>query len=91
MRIIRYLNEKSVPVLAALTKKGLIYSLPQKDFLELAQQAQEQNTSLLLFVESAIDALDPHPRPALPIDVLHQLVLSFLLKWPYLRDRQACR
>jgi 2-dehydro-3-deoxy-D-arabinonate dehydratase len=49
MRIISYLNEKSVPVLAALTSEGLIYPLPQKDFLELAQQAKDQNTSLLLF------------------------------------------
>ncbi|MDQ0199371.1 fumarylacetoacetate hydrolase family protein [Neobacillus ginsengisoli] len=70
MRIIRYVNEKSVPVLAALTKEGLIYPLPQKDFLELAQQAQDQNTTLLHFVESAIDALDPIPQPLEKLSLL---------------------
>lgn len=70
MRIIRYVNEKSVPVLAALTKEGLIYPLPQKDFLELAQQAQDQNTTLLHFVESAIDALNPIPQPLEKLSLL---------------------
>ncbi|MBV7509019.1 fumarylacetoacetate hydrolase family protein [Bacillus sp. sid0103] len=59
MRIISYLNEKSVPVLAALTNEGRIYSLPQKDFFELAQQAKDHDTSLLHFVENAISSLDP--------------------------------
>jgi 2-dehydro-3-deoxy-D-arabinonate dehydratase len=74
MRIIRYVNEKSVPVLAALTKEGLIYPLPQKDFLELAQQAQDQNTTLLHLVESAIEAVDPIPQPLEKLSLLVPIV-----------------
>ncbi|PLS02511.1 fumarylacetoacetate hydrolase family protein [Neobacillus cucumis] len=59
MRIIRYLNENLDPVLASLTDEGLIYSLPQKDFLELAKQAKDRNTSILHLVESVISVLQP--------------------------------
>jgi 2-dehydro-3-deoxy-D-arabinonate dehydratase len=76
LRIISYLNEKSVPVLAALTNEGLIYSLPQKDFLELAQQAKDQNISLIHFVESAIYELTPIPQS------LEQLTLLVPIEAP---------
>ena len=76
MRIISYLNEKSVPVLGALTNEGLIYSLPQKDFLELAQQAKDQNTSLLQIVESIICSLNPIPQS------LEQLTLLVPIEAP---------
>jgi 2-dehydro-3-deoxy-D-arabinonate dehydratase len=71
MRIIRYSDENLVPVLAALTKDGLIYPLPQRDFLELAQQAQDQNTSILHFVENAISVSTPILQP---LDKLSLLV-----------------
>jgi len=74
MRIISYLNEKSV--LGALTNEGLIYSLPQKDFLELAQQAKDQNTSLLQIVESIICSLNPIPQS------LEQLTLLVPIEAP---------
>lgn len=63
MRIIRFLNEDSVPVLSALTNEGFIYPLQQQDFLERVHQAQDQNTSLLAFVESAVSTLNPIPQP----------------------------
>lgn len=59
MRIIRYLDENSVPILAALTADLHVYPLPQRDFMELVQQADEQNTSPLALVESVIKNLDP--------------------------------
>lgn len=59
MRIIRYANENSVAILAALTKEGKVYPLPQADFMELVQQANEQNLSLLAFIESAIFNVNP--------------------------------
>ena len=70
MRIIRYLNEQSIPVLAALTNEGFIYPLPQRDFMELIQQAQEQNASLLAFVESLVSTLDPLSQPLEKLSLL---------------------
>ena len=63
MRIIRYLNDQSIPVLAALTNEGFIYPLPQRGFLELIQRSQKQNASLLAFVESLVFSLDPLSQP----------------------------
>ncbi|MDQ6598865.1 fumarylacetoacetate hydrolase [Bacillus salipaludis] len=70
MRIIRYSDENSVPVLAALTKDGLIYQLPQSDFMELAQQAQDQNTSILHFIENAISDSTPIQQPLEKLSLL---------------------
>jgi 2-dehydro-3-deoxy-D-arabinonate dehydratase len=70
MRIIRYLNDQSIPVLAALTNEGFIYPLPQRDFLELIQRSQKQNASLLAFVESLVSSLDPLSQPLEKLSLL---------------------
>lgn len=59
MRIIRYLDENSVPILAALTVDFHVYPLPQGDFMELVRQAEEENTFPLRLVESVINSSKP--------------------------------
>lgn len=59
MRIIRYSDENLVPILAALTDDLHVYPLPQGDFMELVQQADEESTSLLALIESVIKNSNP--------------------------------
>lgn len=59
MRIIRYLNEHSKTILAAVTNEGKVYPLPQEGLIELIQQANEQNVSPLSFVEFTISKSKP--------------------------------
>ncbi|WP_458353343.1 fumarylacetoacetate hydrolase family protein [Peribacillus frigoritolerans] len=61
MRIIRYLNEHSKTILAAVTNEGKVYPLPQEGLIELIQQANEQNVSPLSFVEFTISKSKPIP------------------------------
>ncbi|MFY4776526.1 fumarylacetoacetate hydrolase family protein [Metabacillus sp. RGM 3146] len=62
MRIIRYTDLNLEPVLAALTASGEVYPLPQKDFIELSQQAEQSNLSISDLIESAIFNLNPLPQ-----------------------------
>ncbi len=59
MRIIRFANEHSVPTLAALTDEEKIYALPQRDFLELLKDAEDQGTTALALVEGVIETSNP--------------------------------
>lgn len=59
MRIIRYLSKDSRPVLAALTSDEKVYPLDQEGFMELIQQANEQNISPLSFVKNMISKSKP--------------------------------
>ncbi|QIZ06461.1 fumarylacetoacetate hydrolase [Priestia megaterium] len=59
MRIIRYLDENSVPILAALTDDLHVYPLPQGDFMELVQQADDENTFPLRLIDSVINNSNP--------------------------------
>ncbi|MED4071799.1 fumarylacetoacetate hydrolase family protein [Priestia endophytica] len=59
MRIIRYLNEHSQAILAAVTNEGTVYPLPQEGLIELIQQANAQNVSPLSFVEFTISKSKP--------------------------------
>ncbi|MGQ3378331.1 fumarylacetoacetate hydrolase family protein [Priestia filamentosa] len=59
MRIIRYLNEHSQAILAAVTNEGKVYPLPQEGLIELIQQANAQNVSPLSFVEFTISKSKP--------------------------------
>jgi 2-dehydro-3-deoxy-D-arabinonate dehydratase len=59
MRIIRFVNQQSVPTLAALTDEEKVYALPQQDFMELVNVAEEQETTPLALVEGIIAASHP--------------------------------
>jgi 2-dehydro-3-deoxy-D-arabinonate dehydratase len=59
VRIIRFLNEGSVPTLAALTDDAKIYVLPQQDLMELVHLAEEQKTTPLSLIEGVIAASNP--------------------------------
>ncbi|MDR7080025.1 2-dehydro-3-deoxy-D-arabinonate dehydratase [Neobacillus niacini] len=59
MRIIRFSNEQSVPVLAAITLESKVYSLPQTDFLELVKQAAEQQQTPLSLIQEIIADSQP--------------------------------
>ncbi|WP_134703774.1 fumarylacetoacetate hydrolase family protein [Ammoniphilus sp. YIM 78166] len=59
MRIIRFLNEKLIPILAALTDDSKVYVLPQQDFMELVNQAEELNTTPRAFIEGVIAVSNP--------------------------------
>jgi 2-dehydro-3-deoxy-D-arabinonate dehydratase len=59
MRIIRFLSERSIPTLAALTDEGQIYILPQKHFMELIHNADQQKTTPAALVKSVIDSGNP--------------------------------
>lgn len=58
MRIIRFIQE-NVAVLGALTDEGSIYILPQKDFLEITNLADETKTTALKIVEETIAKSTP--------------------------------
>ncbi|MEW9670114.1 fumarylacetoacetate hydrolase family protein [Ammoniphilus sp. 3BR4] len=62
MRIIRFVNEQSVSTLAALTDEEKVYALPQQDFMELVNVAEEQGTTPLALVEGIIASTNPIDR-----------------------------
>ncbi|MCZ8515093.1 fumarylacetoacetate hydrolase family protein [Paenibacillus filicis] len=59
MRIIRFINEHSVPVLGALTDDGKVYPLPCADFMELVDQAEKEGTTPSDFIRSNIQSIKP--------------------------------
>lgn len=59
MRVIRFLNELSIPVLAALTDESKIYSLPYQDFLQLVRLADEKKTTPLALIQDQITKSSP--------------------------------
>ncbi|MBM7551606.1 fumarylacetoacetate hydrolase family protein [Thalassobacillus pellis] len=63
MRIIRYLNNEKVPVLAAVTNENEVYSLPYRDFMEMIRLAEEKNSTPLQLVEDVITQSIPHDVP----------------------------
>jgi 2-dehydro-3-deoxy-D-arabinonate dehydratase len=71
MRIIRYLNEVGMAVVAALTDENRVFELPYRDFLEIIHLAEEQGTTPLALVESKIEKCLPL---ATGIEQLHLLV-----------------
>lgn len=58
MRIIRF-AENNQATLAAVTDQGAIYSLPQQDFLELVQQADDKGLTPLQVVQELIKDSTP--------------------------------
>jgi 2-dehydro-3-deoxy-D-arabinonate dehydratase len=70
MRIIRFLNESSVPTLAALTDDEKIYVLPQNDFMSLIHLAEAQKTTPLALVERVIATSNPLPKTMESISLL---------------------
>ncbi len=54
MNIIRFVNEHSNSVLAAITDQNQVYSLPFKDFLELIEIAEQKNQTPLSIVKEVI-------------------------------------
>jgi len=59
MNIIRYLDDSGHPVLAALTDEGKIFPLPQRDLLEIVNQAEEARQSPLEFVRAQLSEIKP--------------------------------
>ncbi|WP_102346583.1 fumarylacetoacetate hydrolase family protein [Bacillus sp. Marseille-P3661] len=53
MRIIRFAQDNNI-TLAALTDEGNIYALPQKDFMEVINSADEKQTTALAIVQDVI-------------------------------------
>ncbi len=70
MRVIRFLNEQSVPTLAALTDEEKVYVLPQLDFMELVRAAEEQETTPLALVEGVIATSNPIEAKASELDLI---------------------
>lgn len=59
MRIIRFINQENQPVLAALTDKDEVYSLPYTNFIELVDAASKQDVSSLALVQTLIANVNP--------------------------------
>ncbi|WP_053363298.1 fumarylacetoacetate hydrolase family protein [Bacillus sp. FJAT-27251] len=59
MRIIRFLNANSVPVLGALTDQEEIYLLPYPGFMELVKEAEERGVTPLKLIEDSIAGTQP--------------------------------
>lgn len=59
MRIIRFLDEKVISVLAALTDDLRIFRLPFQNFMDLVNTADAQNISPLSLVESVMSTSNP--------------------------------
>ncbi|KKK36796.1 fumarylacetoacetate hydrolase [Mesobacillus campisalis] len=59
MRIIRFLNANSVPVLGALTDQEEIYLLPYPGFMELVKEAEERGVTPLRLIEDSIAGTQP--------------------------------
>jgi 2-dehydro-3-deoxy-D-arabinonate dehydratase len=58
MRVIRFLNEQ-VPTLAALTDDSKVYVLPQSDFMDLVNVAENQKTTPLALIQTVIETTSP--------------------------------
>ena len=59
MRIIRFLDTNSTPVLAALTDQNEVYALPYEDFMGLVNEAEHQETSPLNLIETLMKESEP--------------------------------
>jgi 2-dehydro-3-deoxy-D-arabinonate dehydratase len=70
MRIIRYQNEESRAVLAAVTDEDMVYSLPYDDFIGLIQAAEEKGLSPLALVQEMIAAEEPLKVPLSQLSLL---------------------
>lgn len=70
MRIIRYQNEESRAVLAAVTDEEMVYSLPYDDFIGLIQAAEEKGLSPLALVQEMIAAEEPLKVPLSQLSLL---------------------
>ena len=62
MRIIRYVDESSVPVLAALTDQEEIYRLPYPDFIQLIKEAAGLKVTPRQLIGDSIAGTDPLKR-----------------------------
>jgi 2-dehydro-3-deoxy-D-arabinonate dehydratase len=76
MRIIRFLQGKSVPALAAVTDESYVYLLPQNDFMELVAEAGERETTPLALVKETIAAGQPIPQKVEELELLVPLEAS---------------
>jgi 2-dehydro-3-deoxy-D-arabinonate dehydratase len=70
MRIIRYLNEQSLPQLAAVNEENTVYPLEQKDFIALVQQAKAEGKSTLELVQSLTSVSAPNPNKLEQLELL---------------------
>jgi 2-dehydro-3-deoxy-D-arabinonate dehydratase len=59
MRIIRFAQEDSTSILAAVTREEKIYALPQADFLQLVHEAEAQGLTPLTWIEQWIADAKP--------------------------------
>ncbi|WNC13781.1 fumarylacetoacetate hydrolase family protein [Brevibacillus brevis] len=70
MRIIRFLQEGSEPVLAALTDQSEVYLLGQTDFMELVREAEVRQRTTLELVQETIAASEPLAVKAEELELL---------------------
>lgn len=70
MRIIRFLQEGSGPVLAALTDQSEVYLLGQTDFMELVREAEVRQRTTLELVQETIAASEPLAVKAEELELL---------------------
>lgn len=70
MRIIRFLQEGSGPVLAAVTDQSEVYRLGQTDFMELVREAEVRQRTTLELVQETIAASEPLAVKAEELELL---------------------
>lgn len=70
MRIIRFLQEGSGPVLAAVTDQSEVYLLGQTDFMELVREAEVRQRTTLELVQETIAASEPLAVKAEELELL---------------------
>ncbi|MCF6092418.1 fumarylacetoacetate hydrolase family protein [Microaerobacter geothermalis] len=69
MRIIRFLQQ-SIPTLGALTDDDMVYVLPQKDFMQLVQEADAKKITSLRLIEEIISNSAPLDKSCESLDLL---------------------
>ncbi|MFD2368705.1 fumarylacetoacetate hydrolase family protein [Brevibacillus sp. GCM10020057] len=70
MRIIRFLQNGTTPVLAAVTDDSLVYPLPQADFLELVREAEERGQTTADYAASLLSQKQPLPEKVEQLQLL---------------------
>lgn len=70
MRIIRFLQEGSGPVLAAVTDQSEVYLLGETDFMELVREAEVRQRTTLELVQETIAASEPLAVKAEELELL---------------------
>jgi len=74
MRIIRFSDTNSTPVLAALTDQNEVYALPYEDFMALVNEAEHRETSPLNLIETLMKESEPLSTPFEKLELLVPIV-----------------